>query len=91
MNHSGVSPFDFEHHCPLQRPQPIVHEKKRNEDGRDTDRHEPFIADVTGRMKGESLGRKLVVELPDQRFQRRALEPQTERGDAAFEKFLVAQ
>jgi hypothetical protein len=27
----------------------------------------------------------------DEWFERRAIEPQTERGDAAFEKFLVAE
>src|SRR6185369_9268029 len=81
--------LDFEHHCPLQCPEPIVHEIKRNEDGRDTNRHEPFIADVSWRMKREPSDGKLVVELPDQRFERRALEPQTERGDATLEKFLV--
>ena len=43
--------LDFEHHRLLQRAQPVVHEKKRHEDRRDADRHEPFIADVTGRMK----------------------------------------
>ncbi len=42
-------------------------------------------------MKGEPFRRKLVIELPDERFEWRALEPQTERGDAAFEKLLVAQ
>ena len=74
----GRLSLDFEHHRPLQRAQPVVHEKKRNEDRRDTDRHEPFIADVSWRMKRESLGRKLIVKLPDERFERRALEPQTE-------------
>jgi hypothetical protein len=29
--------------------------------------------------------------LPDEWFERRTIEPQTERGDAAFEKFLVAE
>src|SRR5207249_4590981 len=85
------SSLDLEHHRPLQRPQPIVDEKKRNENRRNTDRHEPFIADVTRGMKHESVRRKLVVELLDQWFDRRALEPQTELGDAAFEKILVAQ
>ena len=65
-----------------------MHEKKRNENRRDADRHEPFIADVTRRMKHQSLCRKFVVELSDQRFESRALEPQAKRGDAAFEKFL---
>ena len=68
-----------------------MHEKKRHEDRRDADRHEPFIADVTRRMKHQPVRRKLVVKLLDERFERRALEPQAELGDAAFEKFLVAQ
>src|SRR5438552_10848273 len=83
--------LDLEHHRPLQRAQPVIDEKKRHEDRRNADRHEPFIADVTWRMKRESLSRKLVVKLPDEWFERRALEPQAELGDAAFEKILVAQ
>ncbi|PYK88036.1 MAG: hypothetical protein DMF47_01260, partial [Verrucomicrobia bacterium] len=71
--------------------QPVVREKKRYEDRRDTDRHEPFIADVTRRMKRQPVRRKLVVKLPDERFECRALEPQAQLGDAAFEKILVAQ
>jgi hypothetical protein len=35
----------------------------------------PFIADVTWRMKRESLGRELVVDLPDEWLEWRALEP----------------
>src|SRR5436305_7328468 len=85
------SALDLEHHRPLQRAQPIVDEKKRDEDRRDADRHEPLIADVTWRMKPKSLFRKLVVELLDQWFERRAVQSQAELGDAAFEKFLVAQ
>ncbi len=73
---------------PLQRAQPVVDEKKRNENRRDADGHEPFIANMTGRMKREALGRKLVVKLPDERLQRRALKPQTELGDAALEEIL---
>ena len=37
------------------------------------------------------MGSKLVVKLPDERSEGRALEPQTELGDAALEQFLVAQ
>src|SRR5437588_267544 len=69
----------------------LTRKKKRHENRRDTDRHEPFVADVASRMKHESVRRKLVVELFDARLERRALEPQAELGDAAFEKFLVAQ
>src|SRR6266478_6005764 len=61
--------LDLEHHRPLQRAQAVVDEKKRHEDRRDTDGHEPFIADVTWRMKHKSLCRKLVVELPDKRVE----------------------
>ena len=46
---------------------------------------------MTWWMKRESVGRELVVELPDERFDRRAVEPQAELGDAAFEKFPVAE
>ena len=83
--------LDLEHHRPLQRAQPVVHEKKRHEDRRDPDRHKPFIADVTRRMKREPMRRKLVIELTDERFERRSLEAQPELGDAALEKFVVAQ
>src|SRR5437773_8789092 len=85
------SALDLEHHRPLQRAQPVVDEKKRDEDRRDADWHEPLIANVRWRMKRESICRKFVVELPDERFECRAVEPQPELGDAAFEKFLVAQ
>src|SRR5204863_7441420 len=56
-----------------------------------TDRHEPIIADVTGRMKDEALGRKLIVKLFDQRLEYCPLEPQPELGDAALEKLFVTQ
>jgi hypothetical protein len=42
-------------------------------------------------MKDESLGRKLIIKLFDQRLERRPLEPQTELGDAALEKLLIVQ
>src|ERR1700726_3160456 len=80
--------LDLEHHRPLQRTEPVVHEKKRHEDRRDTNGYKPFIADVSWRMKYEPLRRKLVIKLPDKRFESRAIEPQAELGDAAFEKFL---
>jgi len=87
----GRLPLDLQHHRPLQRAQPVVNEKKRHEDGGDADGHEPFIADVTWRMKHKPVRRKLVVELPDERLERRALELKAEVGDAAFEKILVAE
>src|SRR5439155_5292833 len=40
------SAFDFEHHRALERAQPVVHEKKWNENRRDADRYKPLIADV---------------------------------------------
>ena len=67
-----------------------MREKKRDEDRRDANWHEPFIANVTRWMKYEPVRRKLVVELPDKRFECRALEPQAQLGNAAFEKILVA-
>ena len=57
------------------------------EDRRDADGHEPLIADVTWRMKDKPVRRKLVVELPDERVECRAVEPQAELGDAPFEQF----
>ncbi len=47
----GRPALDLEHHRLFQRAQSIVDEKKGNENRRDADRHEPFIADVTGRMQ----------------------------------------
>src|SRR5439155_22895672 len=85
------SALDLEHHRPLQRAQPVVNEKKRDEDRGDADWNEPLIANVTWRMKHESVRRKLVVELTDERFNRRAVQSQAELGDAAFEKILVAR
>ena len=85
------SSLDLEHHRPLQRAQPVVDEKKRHEDRRNTNRHEPFIADVGWRMKRKPVYRKLLVELSDERLQCCSLEAQAKRGDPALEKFLVAQ
>src|SRR6476660_9680317 len=68
-----------------------MHQKKRNEDRRNTDRDEPCIAHVAGRMKRQAFCRKLIVELPYEWFERSALKPQAERGDPVFKKFLVAQ
>src|SRR5262249_20042830 len=70
--------FDFEHHRALQRAQPVVHEKEWNKNRRDTDWNEPFVADVTPRMKRQALCRKLAVKLLDQRFECYVLKPQTE-------------
>ncbi len=91
MNHSGVPPSTSSIIVLLERAQPVVDEKKRNENRRNADRHEPFIADVTRRTKDQSVRVELVVKLPDERLERGALELQTELGDAALEKFLVAQ
>jgi hypothetical protein len=42
-------------------------------------------------MKDKPMRRKLIIELLDERFECRALEPQAELGDAAFEEIWVAQ
>src|SRR4029453_15485423 len=68
-----------------------MHQKERNKDRRNTDWDEPFIANMTWRMKHQALCRKLIVQLSDQRFERFSLKAQTKCGDPAFEKFLVAQ
>ena len=86
----GSFAFDFEHHFPFQRPQPVMHEKKRNENRGNPDRHKPFIADVTARMKDESFRRKLVVQLLNQWLEGRPLKSQPELGDADLEQLLVA-
>ena len=56
-----------------------MYEEEWNENRGDTDRYEPFIADVTRRMKHESLRRQFVIELFDQRFECSALKPQAKR------------
>ena len=68
-----------------------MHEKKRDEDRRDPDGHEPFIADVAWWMKHQSLGRQLIVKLLDQRLERRPLNPQAERGNSTLEELLVRE
>ena len=83
--------LDLEHHGSLQCAQPIMDEKKRNEDYRDTDRYEPLVADVTWRMEHKPLCRELVVELLNERLKGRVLQAQPERRDPALKKFLVAQ
>ena len=42
-------------------------------------------------MKGQPLRRQLVVELPDERLQRRRLKSQPQLGNPPLEQFLVAQ
>src|SRR5436305_15335424 len=71
-------PLNFEHHRALERAQPVVHQKEWNENRRDADWNEPFIADMAGWLKHQAFCRKLVVQLSDQRLQRRTLEPQSE-------------
>ena len=53
----GRLSFDLEHHSPLERPQPIMREKKRNENGWDANWHKPFVTDMARRMKHESTRR----------------------------------
>ena len=66
-------------------------QKKRNKDRRNPNWDEPFIANVTRRMKREPMRRQLGVKLLDQRFERCSLKTQAKCGDPAFEEFLVAQ
>lgn len=54
-----------------------MHEKKRDEDCRDSDRDEPFIADVTRWTKGQAFAGELVVKLVDEWIDRCAFEAQT--------------
>src|SRR5205814_5468359 len=77
-------------HFSFQGAQPVMREKKRDEDCRNTDRHEPFVADVSWGVKYQSFGGDLGVKLADERFKRRAFEAQTELRDTIFEKLLVA-
>src|SRR5437763_15013702 len=53
--------------------------------------YEPYIVEVTARMKEDPHVRKLIIKLFDQRLECRPLEPQTELGDAALEKLLIVQ
>src|SRR5262249_51888261 len=62
MSHQFHEPLrrlslDLEHHRPLQRPQSVVNKEKRNKNCRYADWYKPLIADVTRRMKRESLCR----------------------------------
>ena len=68
-----------------------MHQKKRNEDRRNTNWDEPFIANVTWRMKHKAPRLKLLIKLPNEWFERRSFKLQAERGDAAFKKILIAQ
>src|SRR5207249_6431374 len=79
------------HHRSLERAQPIVHEKKWHEDRRNAHRHEPFIADVTWRMKELTFRRELVIKLLDQRHERCPLKLQPKCGNAVLEKPFVTQ
>ncbi len=72
------SALDFQHHGPLERAQPVMHQIKGDENCRDPDGHKPFVAHVTRRMKGQALARKFVVELFDQRLERCSFEPQAQ-------------
>ena len=83
--------LDFEHHRPLKRAETVVNQKKRHKDGGDAHRHEPFIANVNRWMKSEPVCRKLVVELPDKRFECGPLKPQAKLGNPPLEQFLVAE
>src|SRR5205807_4155841 len=83
--------FNFEHHRPLQRAEPIVHQEKRNENSRDTDRHEPFITDVGWGMKCELFGPELIIELSNQRLEWRAFEPEAERRNSPLQELLLGQ
>src|SRR5205085_11113328 len=85
------SALHFEHHRFLERAEPFVDEEKRNEDRRDTDRNEPFVADVTWRMEGQAFAGKLVVKLFDERLEPGPFELQSELGNAALEQLLVRQ
>src|SRR5436305_683292 len=70
--------FHFENDFFLKPPQPFMHEKKWNEDGGNSHRHEPLVANVARRMKREALLRKLVVKLLDERLEFAALKLQRE-------------
>src|SRR5687767_1549045 len=83
--------FDLEHHLSLQLAQPFLREKEGNEDRRNADGHEPFVADVAGWMEEQSLLRKFVMKTLDERLQFRALQLQTELRNSSLEQLLVAQ
>src|SRR5262249_46640221 len=70
----GRLAFHLEHHRALQRAQPVVREKKWDKDGRYPNWNEPFIPNVTRRMKRQAFCRELVIELSDERFERGSLE-----------------
>ena len=77
--HQSHKPFlrlalNFQDHFALQPPQPVVHEKERDEDRRDSDRTKPLVTDKTWRLKRETFHREFVIELLDQRLPLRPLQ-----------------
>ena len=66
-----------------------MHEEKRNKDRWYTDWDEPFIANVTRRMKYQAFCRKLVIELSNQRLQRFHVQTQI-RHQLAQSRILIA-
>src|SRR6266487_4748731 len=83
--------FDFEHQLALKFTQPLMRQEKRNENCRDADRHEPFVADVAGRMEDQSFLRQLAVKLLNERLKLRSLQLEAELGDFALQQLIVAE
>ena len=87
----GSFAFDFENHFAFEFAQAFVGEEKRDEDRRNANRHEPFVADVAGRLKGQAFLRKLLVKLLDERLEFRAFELEAELRDAFFQQLFVCK
>ena len=69
--HEGFGRFAFniQHDFSFQLAEPVVRQKKGNEDHRQIDRHKPFIADVARRIEGQPFLREFAVKFFDERLE----------------------
>jgi hypothetical protein len=83
--------FHLKDHFAFQCSQPIVHQEEGNEDCGNANRHKPLVADMARGAKDESFLLQLLVELRDERLERRPFESEPKLRDFAFEQLIVAQ
>ena len=84
-------PFDLQNHFAFEFAQPLVHEKKRDKNRRDANRHEPLITHVTPRMKDQPFRRQLIIKLLHQWFPLRSLQLQAQMRNLFLEQILIAK
>ncbi len=83
--------LDLHDHLAFELAEALVREKKGDEDGRDPDRHKPFVPDVAGRAERQPARFQFRVELLDMRLEPAAVQGKAQRGDLLFQQFLVGQ